>query len=106
MLISKFTISSYPAGVTIFNKYDVSDKFFTILHGQINVCNVNKEGENPVLIATIGKGRSIGERGVIRNAPRSLTTVAKTKVHLLTLTAEWFTKLLANSMFYIMDKKL
>jgi hypothetical protein len=53
----------------------------------------------------MGVGRSLGERGVIRREPRSLTAYAKTRTYLLSLSDRKFNELLGKSIYFILEQK-
>ena len=69
----------------LFKEGDKGDYICFVLDGIIDVIKESSQGGS-VVIASLPKGRSIGEMSVIDNSPRSATVKARTKTSLLTLT--------------------
>jgi CRP-like cAMP-binding protein len=75
-MCAEITAQQFTAREVIFNKGEVSDRFFLIVKGRVEIFNLNKEGE--VIFKTfIGNGKRLGEQGVITSQPRSLSAVAE-----------------------------
>ena len=64
-----------------------------VTKGALDVLKKNEKGKE-ILIASLGKGRSIGEMAVIDDFPRSATVKAKTHSTLIILTRRGFEQLL------------
>mgnify|MGYP002630387631 CR=1 FL=1 len=77
-------------GETLYREGDESDHVYFIEAGAVEV----RRGSAAALIplATLGKGEILGEMGVIRGAPRSVTLVASTPVSLLKIQGASFLK--------------
>jgi CRP-like cAMP-binding protein len=56
----------------LFNKGDPSDAFYIILKGAVEAFNFNMDGSER-MVNRFGVGRAFGERGLIKQAPRSLS---------------------------------
>lgn len=89
----------------IFHKGDVSDKFYIVLFGAVDAYNQEKDG-SLTYFGTLYQGKQIGERGLVRSQPRSLTMIAKENTYLLTLNSEDFFTYLSNDVFKLLERKL
>lgn len=68
-------------GQVLFNEWDRADFVCFIQSGELDV--TKKTGpDNREVMATLRRGRSIGEMSIINNFPRSSTVVARTRVRL------------------------
>lgn len=76
-------------GEYIFKEGDKGDYVCFVEKGSLDVMKRSSAGGSAI-IATLGRGRSIGEMAVIDNFPRSATIRASTKATLLTLTRSGF----------------
>jgi len=73
----------------LFQEGDEGDCIYFVLDGIIDVIKESSPGSS-VVIASLPRGRSIGEMSVIDNYPRSATAKARTQSSFLTLTQESF----------------
>lgn len=76
-------------GEYIFKEGDKGDYVCFVEKGSLDVMKRSSAG-GTAIIATLTRGRSIGEMAVIDNFPRSATIRARTKATLLTLTRSGF----------------
>lgn len=76
-------------GEYIFKEGDKGDYVCFVEKGSLDVMKRSSTG-GTAIIATLTRGRSIGEMAVIDNFPRSATIRARTKATLLTLTRSGF----------------
>ncbi len=76
-------------GEYIFKEGDKGDYVCFVEKGSLDVMKRSSTG-GTAIIATLTRGRSIGEMAVIDNFPRSATIRARTKATLLTLTRSSF----------------
>lgn len=67
--------ATYPAGATIMREGDPGSFACVILEGEVDVFVELPAG--PILMATIGRNRIIGELGVFTDLPRTATVVAR-----------------------------
>ncbi len=77
----------------IFSEGDKGDFVCFVTRGALDVVKKNEKGKE-VVIATLGKGRSIGEMSIIDDFPRSATVRAKSQTTLLILTRKRFEEML------------
>lgn len=77
----------------IFSEGDKGDFVCFVTKGALDVVKKNEKGKD-VVIATLGKGRSIGEMSIIDDFPRSATVKAKSQTTLLILTRKRFEDML------------
>lgn len=77
----------------IFSEGDKGDFVCFITKGFLEVFKKNEKGKDTV-IASLGRGRSLGEMSVIDDFPRSATVRSKTRSTLLILTRKGFEQLL------------
>ena len=61
--------------------------------GSLDVIKKNEKGQE-IVIASLGRGRSIGEMAIVDDFPRSATVKARTRTTLLILTRSGFEKIL------------
>jgi len=89
------TISSFAkehilqAGEEVFREGDLSDFFYIIQHGTVQVSKKDKNMVN-YDIRTLNEGEILGEIGLITNKPRSASIVALSKVVLLSFPIDKF----------------
>ena len=76
-------------GEIIFREGDVGDYVCFLAEGSLDVVKKSEKGSY-VVLATLSKGRSIGEMAVIDDFPRSATVRARTKGTLVLLTRQGF----------------
>ena len=98
-------VEFFPTDSFIFHKGDVSDKFYIVIFGAVDAYNKEKDG-SLTYFGTIDQGKQIGERGLVRSQPRSLTMIAKEDTYLLTISSEDFLAYLGKEVFVIMQRKL
>lgn len=77
----------------IFTEGDKGDFVCFVTRGALDVVKKNEKGKD-VVIASLGKGRSLGEMSIIDDFPRSATVKAKTQSTLLILTRKNFDQML------------
>lgn len=78
---------------TIFSEGEKGDFVCFVTKGSLEVLKKNENGKN-VVIALLGKGRSIGEMAVIDDFPRSATVKARADSTLVIITRKDFDQLL------------
>ncbi|MDD4492884.1 MAG: cyclic nucleotide-binding domain-containing protein [Eubacteriales bacterium] len=87
---------SFKAGEIIFKEGSAADTMFRIEKGEVKV--IAKYGKaNEVEVATIKPGKFFGEMGVIENARRSATIIAKSDVDVLVIDKTSFPNFVANN---------
>lgn len=83
-----YQLETYDDKRILFRKGDASLCLYVILKGSLEVYNELDKGVEHV--AYIGPGKMIGERGLARNIPRSLSAMTRGKTVLLTLEKDKF----------------
>ena len=84
------------AGYYVFHKGDPPhDGAYMIIEGEAGLY-LPKEGQDDVLITTVGPGKLVGELGLIRNVPRALDMKAETDLTCLRIGAEEFLAVVEN----------
>lgn len=85
-----------PGGEVIFRKDDPPvDGAYMIIEGEAGLY-LPQDGADPRLIARVGPGRLVGELGVIRDVPRSLTMQAETDLKCLRIGSEELLAVIGN----------
>lgn len=81
----------------LFNQWDKAESVYFVEHGALEVLT-KSDPENYTVVATLHRGRSIGEMSLIDNFPRSATVQSKadTDTQLAFLTQSGFEKLMAD----------
>ncbi len=89
---------SYQAGATIFEQGDRADKFYIIIHGEVEVVKKYEDGTE-MITAVLGSSQYFGEMGLINDEPRGATVrvVADQDAALVSLDRDTFTNLLEGS---------
>lgn len=83
------------AGEILCNQWDKAESVYFVEQGALEV--LTKCGpENYEVVATLHRGRSIGEMSLIDNFPRSATVQSKTNTELTFLTQSGFENLMAD----------
>jgi len=80
-------------GKYVFKEGDYGDYVCFVANGSLEILKKSVAGDT-VVIATLNRGRSIGEMSVIDHFPRSATVRARTKATLVTLTHKEFDSIL------------
>jgi hypothetical protein len=84
------------SGEYVFHKGDLPhDGAYMVIEGEAGLY-LPKEGEEDVLITTVGPGKLVGELGLIRNVPRALDMKATTDMTCLRIGAEEFLAVVEN----------
>lgn len=83
----------YEQDVIIFREDDPGDYVCFIVEGELDVLKT-MVGEKDAMIATLGKGTSIGEMSILDDYPRSATVRTRTKCSLLVLHRSDFEKII------------
>ncbi|WP_372679042.1 cyclic nucleotide-binding domain-containing protein [Desulfosarcina sp.] len=82
-------------GEVLFNEWDKADFVCFVESGELDV--TKKTGPNSSdVMATLRRGRSIGEMSIINNFPRSSTVIARSKARLAVFRRMAFEDILSN----------
>jgi uncharacterized protein YhbP (UPF0306 family) len=85
-----------PAGTTIVRQGGPAEKFFIIIDGTVDV--IREEDGSERVVNTLGPGQFFGEVAILRDMPRIATVRAVTEVSMLTMDADTFRSLIAQSL--------
>lgn len=88
-----FNLSSMAAGEVIFREGDAGSFMCIVCHGTVSVVKTNSDGGR-VDLATVSRGRALGEMAVLDGDRRSATCVVATDCTLLTLARTSLDKML------------
>lgn len=96
-LLRNFTLKKLPENEKLFSKGDPSTCIYVILHGSLTMYNHSSKDMTDMIAVNIQtKGSIIGERGILKNFPRSLTAIAAQDTYVLVLDAQVFKLLLGK----------
>ena len=92
---AKMDFMDLDPGEVLFNEWDKANFVCFVESGELDV--TKKTGPNSSdVMATLGRGRSIGEMSIINNFPRSSTVIARSKVRLAVFQREAFEEILSK----------
>ena len=83
-------------GDVLFSEWDKADFVCFVESGELDVTKKSGPDSSDVM-ATLGRGRSIGEMSIINNFPRSSTVVARSKVRLAVFQRASFEEILQKN---------
>ncbi len=86
----------FGAGETILRQGEVSDRFYVITQGDVEVTRRDPSGRDAI-VDTLVPGQYFGEIGLLTGAPRNATVRAKTTVELLVVDQGTFRTLIESS---------
>jgi CRP/FNR family transcriptional regulator, cyclic AMP receptor protein len=95
LLSERMNLVYLDAGDALFREWDMGDFVCFVESGTVEMlkkCGPDKY----TVIATLGRGRSIGEMSIIDNSPRSATLKALTSVRIVTFSRPSFESLLVT----------
>jgi CRP/FNR family cyclic AMP-dependent transcriptional regulator len=94
---SRMAFMDLDPGEVLFHEWDKADFVCFVESGELDV--TKKTGPNSSdVMATLRRGRSIGEMSIINNFPRSSTVIARSKVRLAVFQRTAFEDILSNQM--------
>lgn len=85
----------FAAGENLMRKGDSADSAYVILEGEVEI--MGETGAREFVVAVLGPNASIGEMGVITNAPRGATVRAKVAVRALRISGDVFLRLITEN---------
>jgi CRP-like cAMP-binding protein len=95
LLSERMELVQLDAGDTLFHEWDMGDFVCFVESGTVEM--LKKCGpDNYTVIATLGRGRAVGEMAIIDNCPRSATLKALTPVRIVTFSRPSFESLLVT----------
>jgi CRP-like cAMP-binding protein len=104
-IVSSMHLEFYQRNSVVFHKGEPSDKFYILLWGCLEAVNVEKNG-SLMHFGSVYPGKQVGERGLVRRQPRSLTIRAKEDSYMLALSGDDFQKYLAEDAYVQLERKL
>jgi len=91
-----FSINEFKEDQFIFKEGDIGNFFCIIIEGLVSVQKANQDDEN-VELATLTKGRTIGEMAVLDGERRSASCIAATDCTLLLLSKDALEKMINDA---------
>lgn len=104
-IVSCMHLEIYQKNAVLFHKGEPSDKFYILLWGCLEAVNIEKDG-SIITFGSVYPGKQIGERGLVRKQPRSLTIKAKECSYMLVLSSEDFLDYLGEDAYIQLERKL
>lgn len=96
---------AYKQGEYIIQEGEVSDKFYLILNGMVEI---SKKDQNEVVyhITNLSKNEILGEVGLITNKPRSATSQANTLVSVIAFSIKELCKQENTDIFLVLNRSV
>lgn len=94
-------IVAFDDGDVVFNSGDSADFAYVIMEGMVDVVTETERG--PVVTSTLKQNQLIGELGLLNNAPRNATLVAKGSLRAMKITGDMFFRLLRENSEVALD---
>ncbi len=85
----KVSLRSFPAQTELSKKGDIGDFLFFVVEGTVDI-RLEPPDSKQKIIATFGRGSSVGEMSIVEDYPRSANIVVTTPSELLLLTKNRF----------------
>ena len=94
-------IVSFETGDTVFQSGESADYAYVIMSGSVDI--VTETDSGPVLVATLTQNQLIGELGLLNNAPRNATLIAKDSLKAMKITGDMFFRILRENSEVALD---
>ena len=94
-LLESASRRTYQAGETVLQQGAESDGILVVVAGNVRLID-EKKGEKPIILATQGRGTSIGERAFVADEPIFATVKAAEDLEVLCLTRDSLKRLLSQ----------
>ena len=104
-LASTLKLEKFQDQEKIFDKGDKSDKLYIIAKGYVWLYDLD-HNHRLIHFTSLNQGKVLGERGLIRNLPRSLTAICKKKTFLITLEVDKFLLIINNQLQSNVEEKI
>lgn len=95
LLADRMNLVELEAGQILFDEWEKGDSVCFVENGTMEVLK-KSGGDAYSAIATLGRGRSIGEMSIIENFPRSVTLKALTAARVVTFSRQEFDFIMDN----------
>ena len=93
---SKAELLVFAPGDVVLKEGDPADRFYMIIKGEAEVTHREPDGGEAVL-SRFGPGDYFGEIGLLNDAPRQATVIARTPLEVMALDRETFARLMKSS---------
>jgi len=94
-------IVSFDTGDTVFSSGESADYAYVIMHGSVDI--VTETDSGTVVIGTLTQNQLIGELGLLNNAPRNATLIAKDNLKAMKITGDMFFRILRENAEVALD---
>jgi CRP-like cAMP-binding protein len=94
-------IVSFDTGDTVFHSGESADYAYVIMHGSVDI--VTETDSGTVIIGTLTQNQLIGELGLLNNAPRNATLIAKDSLRAMKITGDMFFRILRENSEVALD---
>ena len=95
-LAGRVKLRTFSPGQVVFRQGDEADAFFVVRRGSVNVVEEDPTTGNERILATLGRGQSFGEMGLVRDAPRAATARSAEETELFEVDRATFDRLLSR----------
>ena len=94
-------IVSFDTCDTVFSSGESADYAYVIMHGSVDI--VTETDSGTVVIGTLTQNQLIGELGLLNNAPRNATLIAKDNLKAMKITGDMFFRILRENAEVALD---
>ena len=94
-------IVAFDTGDTVFSSGESADYAYVIMLGSVDIITETDSG--PVVIGTLTQNQLIGELGLLNNAPRNATLIAKDNLRAMKITGDMFFRILRENSEVALD---
>jgi putative peptide zinc metalloprotease protein len=95
-LAGRVKLRTFSPGQAVFRQGDEADAFYVVRRGSVNVVEEDPETGGERILATLGRGQSFGELGLVQEAPRAATIRAAEETELFEIDRPTFDRLLSQ----------
>lgn len=88
---------TYIAGQEMFHEGEVGDACYVVIDGTIEISVGGSEGEDRLILSTVGPDEIVGEIAIFGQVPRTATATAKTRIEVLRISAELFRSVIRDN---------
>ena len=95
-LAGRVKLRTFSPGQAVFRQGDEADAFYVVRRGSVNVVEEDPDTGNERVLASLGRGQSFGELGLVQEAPRTATVRAAEEAELFEIDRPTFDRLLSQ----------
>lgn len=99
-----YQLETFEDKMLVFRKGDPSFCIYVVLKGCIEIINLKDDSIEHVTY--VGPGKMVGERGLARNLPRSLSAITRCKTILMTLEKDKFKRYMLDQIHASLEEKV